>query len=300
MATQELQGIYLTLWNLDVKDQPTISQVRAHLEANGLNPERAEDVPASTALRRAASELKTKESDVKVFTSKKTDRLRAQFDALIENEEGQIRRKFVALYELSENDRPEYVGGEVLSEIPAAFDKALTTYTGADLSRVIQNILKEDGLGSYSPRKGGGVYFVPVKPEAQDLLQRIERFAQAVQVRFLTYSIPDTQAQRAEIAEAIADAYANQVGEHGAAIAEYTPETREHIFANRREALQATRKALDSVALFLNGRYASLCQDLEDLNVKLTNAENARKAQQDYEANQNRAQGRRRIVAVTA
>ena len=122
-----------------------------------------------------------------------------------------------------------------------------THYTGADLSKVIQAILTEDGLGAFQPRKGGGVYFVPVKPEAADLLDRIAKFAEAVQVRFLTYTVPDTAAQRQEIAEAIAVAFFAEVAQHAECVVGYDLTTKGGIIENRKEAIEATMKQMDKL-----------------------------------------------------
>lgn len=300
--SQPLSNIYLAFWNLAVKEPPHVDEVRASLVRNNLAAERAADVPASTAMRRAADTFRTKETEAKCFTSRTTERVRAQIDDIFE-EEGKLRRKFSSLYELDENDRPEHLDGKDLEGFHEAFENASTHYTGSDLSKVIQNILEEDGLGAYSPRKGGGVYFVPVKAEASDLLSRIEKFAESVQVRFLTYTVPDTAAQREEIAEAIAQTYTDEIHVHAEAIAAYSKETKAGIVDNRRESLQSTLAQMQRLQGLMNGRYHALATLILDLQNRLTVLDveiQTHQAEQQQEAQkvaqQQRQQGGRRIV----
>ena len=273
----DLPNVSLVFWNLDVKDQPHVNTVREQLRANNLPEERAADIPPSTAFRRAADSLRSKTLEAKCFTSKESNRPRAQFDDLTE-EDGKLRRKFLAQFELDEDETPRHLSGTPL-DFDAAFDAASTTYTGADISKVIQAILTNDGLGAYSPRKNGGVYFVPVAPHASDLLQRIERFAASLSVRFLIYSIPDTDAQRAEIADAVCSAFGEEIDAHASASAEYTTETRPGVISNRREAIQSTYAAMQRLRHLMNGRYSMLQDRMRDTLNRLRDLETAIEAQ---------------------
>ncbi len=302
--SQPLSNIFLAFWNLAVKEPPHVDEVRANLVRNNLLAERAADVPPSTAMRRAADTFRTKETEAKCFTSRTTERVRAQIDDVSE-EDGKFRRTFSSLYELDENDRPQHLAGKDLEGFHEAFENASTHYTGSDLSKVIQAILEEDGLGAYSPRKGGGVYFVPVKSEASDLLERIGKFAESVQVRFLTYVVPDTAAQREEIAEAIAQTYTDEVHTHAEAIAAYSKETKSGVVQNRRESLQSTLAQMGRLQNLMNGRYHALATligdlsrrlDVIDVDINTHHAEQQRDA--ENKAQQQRQQGGRRIVAT--
>ena len=75
-----LSNVFLAFWNLDVKEPVRVSAVREILAANNLNPERAADVQPSTALRRAVESLRSKEQEAKCWTSKETQKVRAQVD----------------------------------------------------------------------------------------------------------------------------------------------------------------------------------------------------------------------------
>lgn len=293
-----LPNVFLALWNLDVKDPPHVDAVRAELRAAGLSEERAADVPPTTAFQRAASATRTKELDAKTFTSKESGRPRCQFESITETD-GRLQRRFIGQYELAEDtDTPRAVNGTPPDEFRASFDQAKTHYTGADISKVIQAILTTDGLGAYSPRKNGGVYFVPVKADAPDMLERIARFADALSVRFLTYTIPDVAAQKAEIADAICTAYAEQIDAHSEAIATYTTETRPGIIVNRREAIQETYSAMGKLRELCNGRYPVLRERMAQLLNQLRDLETQQAARAEQEAQANQNSGRRQIVAA--
>jgi hypothetical protein len=304
MTTETLPNIYLCLWNLAVKEPVKVTLARELLVANNLKAERAADIPATTALRRAVDTFKTKETEAKCWTSQETSQTRAQIDELYE-EDGKLRRRFLSQYELDDDDRPRHLSGKELDGFVVAFDQASEHYTGADLSKIIQNILTEDGLGTYSPRKGGAVYFVPVKPEATDLLERIERFCRAVSINFLTYSVPDTAAQREEIANAIAASYIDEIGQHAEAIAGYSADTKAGIVSNRRDALAATSAHMAKLASLMNGRRVELQNEIDGLAIKLMVVEReiaGRQAQEanirQQEAESRRQGGGRRIVTA--
>jgi len=296
---EQLSNVYLAFWNLACKEPVSVATVRQRLVENRLNAERASDVPASTAFRRAADSLRSKETEAKTYTSLTTNRLRAQVDALTE-EEGRLRRSFVGQYELSEDDIPVHVAGRELSEFVPAFEQASTHYTGADISKVIQAILEKDGLGAYSPRKGGGVYFVPVRPDAADLLTRIAAFAASVDVRFLTYSIPDNAAQRAEIADAIASTFADEIRVHAEAINAYDHETKAGTATNRDEAITATLTHMANLQHLMNGRYAQLVTDAETLKIRLGEVRVRIDAHIAAQNAQRRVSGQRRIVTAAS
>jgi hypothetical protein len=295
MTTNELGNIYLAFWNLDVKDPPHVNAVRDCLSANNLSRDRAADVPAVTALRRAVDALKSKTIEAKTFTCKASGLSRAQIDEVTEDE-GRLRRRFIGQYELSKDGQPRHISGDDLADFWPAFEQASAHYTGADISKVIQAILTEDGLGAFSPRKGAGVYFVPVKPEAADLLERISRFAEAVSVRFLTYSVPDTSAQRTEIANAIAASYLAEIALHAEYVAGYDVDTKGGIIANRREALEATASAMNRLQGLMNGRYAEMTSEIDGLRVKLDTLVSERAASLAIAQQAHQLSGGRRIV----
>ena len=125
--------------------------MRERLRNNDLNSERANDVPSATAFRRAADAIRSKEVEAKTWTCKGTGRPRVQIDSIGE-EDGRLRRSFVGQYELSLEDVPVHIAGQELPEFVPAFDAAISHYTRADISKVIQAILTEDGLGATRPQ----------------------------------------------------------------------------------------------------------------------------------------------------
>src|SRR5262245_54036803 len=141
---QELSNVYLAFWNLACKEPFLVSAVRERLQVQNLKPERAQDLPASTAFRRAVEAVRSKEVEAKTWTCKQNGRVRAQFDSIAEDE-GRLRRTFVGQYELEE-EKPVHIAGQELPEFIPAFEQASIHYTGADISRVIQAILEKDGL----------------------------------------------------------------------------------------------------------------------------------------------------------
>src|SRR5262249_38255260 len=132
--------------------------------------------------------------------------------------------------------------------------------------------------------------------EAADLLTLIERFATAVSVRFLTYTVPYTAAQREEIADAIAQSYRDDINTHAEAIATYTHETRLGTISNRREAIQVTYEHMGRLRNLMNGRYESLRQQMADLLNKLRNLETEIETRAEQAAHEQQQAGGRRIV----
>ena len=293
-----LSNCELTFWNSERTDPPTVDAVRSHLSANGLNPQRAPDVSESTAFRRACDSFRSKELTVRPFVRKADSVLCCQFDKEIQDE-GRLSRQLIAVHSLVvgeiavtiECDRGTHVYG-----IEEAYMVARNHYTSNDVSKVIQAILDKDGLGAYTPKKNGGVYFVPVKPEAADLLTRIERFASALSVRFLRYQIPDTGVQREEIADAIGQSFADEITTHAEAIAEYSDGTKLGVIENRRTAIQATDASMNRLRTLMGGRYNHCRDQMRELLLQLAEVEKAIVASQNESANQIPEPAGRRIL----
>ena len=74
-------------------------------------------------------------------------------------------------------------------------------------------------------------------------------------MRFLVYAVPDTSAQREEIADAIAQSYRDEISQHRDAIKDYTWETKTFVFTNRHEAIKATAAHMEKLRGLMNGRY---------------------------------------------
>lgn len=291
--SQVLRNVELVMWSLG-NEKPAFSTVRAHLESTGLNQERAAEVPESTAFRRAADSIAGANSGRthRIFNAKKGEQetdLRCQVSREVPDGDGGITWEKIGVYQLRESGVDPINGAcrETLFNLREAYAQSSTHYTGADISKVIQNILTTDGMGIYSPRKAGGVYFAPVS--TGDLLDRVERFASSLGVRFLRYSVPDTDAQRLEIAEAIAGALHAELLEHGEAIAAYNPATKPGIVSNRREAIQQTAQNIERLALYIAPQLANLRAVVQDMLARCAAA--AQAAQEGAEAA--RPRGRR-------
>lgn len=293
MAT--LSGVELCFWNLE-KAASTVAHAKSALSANGLNPDRAEPVPDATAFRRAVNKMASgKETLVRFWTRKKDSALCAQIDHEAENGDGKLSRKFKArcVMTVAEDGAINFdVDGDASdNELRTAQYDATQTYIGGDISKIIQEIVTKDGLGAYSPRKNGGVYFVPVKPDAQDLLDKIEAFSKAVGVRFLRYEIPDTGEQRAEVAQAVADSLNADLDAHGQAIAEYAETTKLAVLDKRAEAINYTRDMVQKLWTLIPVQAGDLNSRIEDLRAKLADARSAAEAAKEKAAPARRIAG---------
>lgn len=270
MSSQTLSNVELVFWNLGGDQARSVATARHALSVNGLNVDRAEYVPDSTAFRRAVKHFADgKETLVRFWTRKTDSVLCAQIDRENENGDGKLHREYRGRAELHSEGVIDYVGDGNGLALSTQFEEAKRNYTGADISKVLMDVITKDGLGAYSPRKNGGVYFVPVRPDAQDLLDRIGNFCNAMGVRFLRYQIPDTGEQRAEVAQAVADSLGMDLEAHAAAIAAYTPDTKLGHLDNRAEAIAYTASMvtklwhlIPSQATDLNARIAKLREDL--------------------------------------
>jgi len=281
-----LSNVELIFWNLG-ESAPDVYQARASLAAADLNHNHAENVPPSTAFRRAAKALAGKDTLARFWTRKSDGVLCVQIDSERENGDGRLHRDTLAVYALC-GDLPQLVNGMPIDNMAEAYQAATRQYTGGDVSKIIQDILTKDGLGAYSPRKTGGVYFVPTDRGAPHLLPRVEQFAEAVGIRLLRYQIPDTGAQRDEIAQAVADSINLDLDGHGEAIAAYTTDTKAGHVANRREAINSTEALIERLAHLLGAKTFDLRSRIADLRAKLDDL-----AQEMESARQTSAPGRR-------
>ncbi len=291
-----LRDVELVMWNLPEGDPPSTELVRLALEHSGLAPERAFAIAPVTAFRRALDTLRSKETLVRTF-DRKTDEGKI-LCAQIDRERcvaGALERERLGIYALMPAGPARINGhetGDMLHHLRLAHERSLATYTWSDVTRVIQHVLTKDGLGAYSPRRAGGVYFAPVNPQS-DLLDRIERFAGNLGVRFLRYQVPDSTAQRLEIAEAIHAGLMAELALHQEAIAGYNAETRPRIIASRRERLASTADLINRLSEFLGAeRVNDLQGRLREFSIQLDGVEASVAA-----AAQQRPAGRR-IVTV--
>ncbi len=286
---EHLSNVELVMWSLPTDTQPLIETVRRTLADHAFVAGRAEDVPTTTAFRRALAELKTDELTPVAYTRKADGRLCGQLDAHRQTPHG-LERERVALFELTDKDGPQTTYGNV--DLTERYRVALSTYTGADLSKIVRAVLDKDGLGAYSPRRGGAVYFAPVR--SKDMLDRLEAFCQQLRIRFLRYTIPNTDAHRAEIAEAVADSIRADLQTHREAIAAYEETTRPHIFEQRGEAIDATARMIDNLSHLIEAHVQRLALDVAAIRQELATAQ--QKAEQA--AQQNTYGARRRIVTT--
>ena len=261
-----LSGVELVMWS-PAKDAepPSVVQVRDALVAHGFQRDRAADIANSSAFRRAVKERETDEK--KATCWQKDGRTHAQLDRLVsEGIEGErLRREFVAHWCLT--------GDKVSGSEPLELRRHLETYTWADLTKVVKEILDQDGLGAYTPRKAGGIYFCPFA--GRDVLDRLERACRAVGLSLLRYEVPDSAAQRNEVQATVVAGIGAEIDAHAAAVESYTVETREHAIAGRRESLANTRSLIGRLAGHLGDAVPWLNSQLDELDALCVQLEQA-------------------------
>jgi hypothetical protein len=294
-----LGNVELIMWNLPETraEKPTLDRVRAALITEHMPKDRAADIPVSTAFRRAADDLRDKTTLVRAFDRKiagaddKELCVQVDRETWSEARHSLVREK-VGVYGLNVETGPYTSNGDcpdTLSVLRAAYSLACVTYTWSDCSKVIQECLRSDGLGAYSPRRAGGVYFAPVSSNARDLLDRLERFSSSLGIRFLRYAVPDTDSQKAEIADAISTSLAAEIQAHCDAVGAYHNETRPGIMSNRGEMITATESLCNRLANLLSDRLAGLLASIATVRIALAEKESAA-------AQSNSIPGGRRIV----
>jgi len=265
-----INNVSLLFWNLGEGDPPSVSAVRDSLAAAGLSATYAETVPVSTAFRRACDAKRKKTTLVRVF--KNNGDLHWQIDEeSIEN--NRLERRMVGVYRLHATNTVRGVGFDFDRDLEqfldTEFGKAVRTYEWGDVSTIIKNIIDKCGLGAYSPRKSGGVYFVPENPERPRMLDQIEQFCTDIGIRFLRYTIPDTAAQRAEIMDAVSHGLEQDVIAHEQAIEEYSAESPSKALEKRVASIEATMALLDRLQHLIAGRHAALHYRLSNAKTRV-------------------------------
>jgi hypothetical protein len=238
-----LSGVELATWTSE-GDPPTVVATREALAAAGFDRAFAEDVPTSTAFRRAAAAL-AEGKDRKVSTYSKDEITYAQLDALSVCEtDGRIMRQRIGGWKLEGEDVTALTGDDL------DIGPALASYTWGDVTSILRAVMEKDGAGSYALKRNGGVYVVP--SGAADFLSRLESFASAVNLRFLRFLIPSQDKYRAEVSEAIANQVYADLDQHAEAIGSYSDSTKLGVMDNRHDAIVQTEALLQRVSPWLS------------------------------------------------
>lgn len=272
---QVMTNVELCLWNAGEGDPPSVRSVRDALERAGLSTTHAEDIPTTTAFRRACDSLRKKDRLIRVF--KKDGDLHAQFDneMLTGNK---LQRTVMGVYRCHPTNRILGINTDddqdLESELQGNFNISLYTYEWGDVSTVIQSVISKCGLGAYSPRKSGGIYFIPANPDRPALLDQIERFCEYVDIRFLRYVVPDTETQRSEIMDAVSAGIEQDVIAHETAIAEYT-DASSAILEKRKNAIDSSLHLLRKLQGLLGARYDALFDRLTDAKERVAEMKTA-------------------------
>jgi hypothetical protein len=249
------------------QEPPTVNLTRLALEQYQFPPERAADIPGTTAFRRAVRALESDTYKTVCWHDKRTGATYGQMDELKPDADRMTRHRIAGWKHTTDED----TGADVIEGNPLeGFEQAKRVYSWADVTKVIQNVLTEDGLGAFTPRRAGGIYFVPIR--SKSLLDQLCAFCSAVGVNLLRYDIPDTAGQRAEIADAIVASITADLDQHAEAIAAYDTETRLGVVENRRASVQQTAQLLSRLAHLINGRLPEIQTRISGLFADLDRA----------------------------
>ena len=265
-----MNNVELVMWNLGEGDPPTVTSVRNSLEQSGLSRSHAADIPLSTAFRRACDELRS--DNTQILIRKIDDDLHCQVNNLLSDGK-RLRAEIVGLYRCHSTRQIRAVDydsdTELASKLQLLMEERLVRYQWGDLSKVVQDVVTKCGLGAYSPRRSGGVYFIPINPSCPMLLDQIESFSNRVGIRFLRYSVPDSAAQRQEIMDAIAAGMEQEIDTHRQAITEYNNPTTS-ILDKRLAAIETTKVLVNRLTEHLGSRCQALLATLDDLAGQVT------------------------------
>ena len=276
-----LQGVELALWNMppakEVEFRPTIAETRSKLAAADIPDKYAEDIADTTAFRRAADQCRAPDIEARCFKGADGE-LYVQIDQLEGDKDetsAKLKRELKGVFQHTPSG-PKRVRGwdsEVRDLIELEYDTAKTTYEYADIGRMLMQVITKEGLGIYSPRKAGGIYFVPTDAACRNLLNRVELFCQSLNIDLLRYAVPDTEAQRHAIGDAIAAGISVDVAAHREAIEAYSVQTRPESIANRRNLMAQTAQLLIRLSTYLNGHAVEFGRQLDELEQSLKNLE---------------------------
>lgn len=281
MSDSTLQGVELALWNMPpAKEQefrPSIESTRRMLRDAEIPDRYAEDIPDTTAFRRAADQCRAPDIEARCFKHDDGN-LYVQIDQLApesDSESARLRRttKGVWKHTLAGPVRVRGYDSATNEMLTLEYDTAKSTYEYADIGRMLMQILIKEGLGIYSPRKAGGIYFVPTDAACRNLLNRVELFCQSMHVDLLRYAVPDTEAQRHAIGDAIAAGISVDVAAHKESIEAYSVTTRPESFANRRNLMAQTAQLLIRLSTYLNGHAVEFGRQLDELEQSLKTIE---------------------------
>jgi len=278
-----LQGVELAMWNTppakEVEFRPTIESTRSKLRAASLPDKYAEDIADTTAFRRAADQCREPSIEARCFKGADGE-LYCQIDKLVgdaDSESAKLRRELRGVWKHTVGGPLRVRGYDYATNdmITTEYQTAKTTYEYADIGRMLMQILTKEGLGIYSPRRAGGVYFVPTDAHCRDLLDRVGVFCRSIGVDLLRFSIPDTEAHKSAIGDAIAAGIAVDMAAHREAIEAYTVSTRPESINNRRALMNQTCQLLIRLSSYLNGHAASFARQLDELEQQLTTLQNS-------------------------
>lgn len=280
-TTGTLEGVELILWNMpdakDVAERPTIEQTRNALDDQRIPSGYAEDIADTTAFRRAAAQCRQTDMESRCFKGADGE-LYCQIDRLKPESDSESARLVRTLngvwrHTVSGPKRVRGYDSETHAVLTLEYERAKATYEYGDIGRMLQVILTIEGIGVYSPRKAGGIYFAPTDAQCADLLDRVERFCLTLGIRFLRYTVPDSEHHRHEVGEAIAAGLAVDIAAHREAVEAYSVDTRPEAFNNRRGLMLQSAALIGRLRQYLNGHAEAYGRQLGELELRLQQLE---------------------------
>lgn len=276
-----IENVTLALWNMppakEVEFRPTIMETRQKLSDNGIPDKYAEDIADTTAFRRAADQCRAPDIEARCFKGADGE-LYCQIDKLApesDSESAKLKRTRQGVWKHTVGGPVRVSGYDYTTHdlLTLEYETAKTTYEYADIGRMLMQILTKEGLGIYSPRKAGGVYFVPTDAMCRSLLNRVAAFCTAMSVDFLRYAVPDTESQRHAIGDAIAAGIGVDIAAHREAIEGYSVATRPEAIQNRRHLMAQTAQLLVRLSGYLNGHAVAFGRQLDELEQQMQTLE---------------------------
>lgn len=135
--------------------------------------------------------------------------------------------------------------------------------TSADVARIFMKTF-ESTNGIYPVRRAGGCYFVPIA--SQDLIERFEKFMEAIGGSLRRIQIPGGAVNLKTMAEAVVDGTRTAIEEYRAAIEDYSETTAPGVISNRVNAILELRQRKMALRHFFGEQIDALDTEFDALD----------------------------------
>lgn len=242
------------------------AEVKAALSVAGLPTEAAKEMLPRSAFSRAAKQLIEDRIINKVSEDKGS--MVFQLNQKHANGNGKLDFPYEDTLTLDKDTGAVACNNaELASKAKTEMDKALSTRTPGDVTRIVQKLF-EDRAGLWAIRDQGGAYFVPV--EHQTFTASVETFLVAMGGRMRRFPVPKGTPQgNAAVRETLATGIAGMIAEHNVAVDAFDDDSRGDTLERRAEKIQRTRLQIDAYATYLESEKDKLITALEEAKMKL-------------------------------